>query len=399
MSQLYSDKVLIVDDDTNLLAAIRRQFRGTFNITTAEGGREGLNILKEDNSFSVVISDMKMPEMNGIQFLTIAGQLAPDTVRVMLTGNADLQTAMHAVNEGNIFRFLIKPCHKDTMEWAIEAAIKQHRLIVSERELLEKTLKSSVQVLTDILAMVNPAAFSHTSRIRNYVRQIAERLGLENIWQLELAAMLSQIGCITVPADTLAKFEAGAELTPSEKNMICEHPQIGKKLLEQIPRLEKVAAIIAAQQNPYDCVENDEKNLPDDLIVLGGQILRTAIDFDLMIFRGNDAFQAIGKLNKRADGYHPAILKTLQSINVIDLTVKAKTVDIHELNEKMVIAEDIHVRNGMLVVAEGQHVNSSIKTLLKNYLERKEIAPQIRVWLPDESIEKQEVVWELSENI
>lgn len=112
------------------------------------------------------------------------------------------------------------------------------------------------------------------------------------------------------------------------------------------------------------------------MIVLGGQILRTAIDFDLMIFRGNDAFQAIGKLNKRADGYHPAILKTLQSINVIDLTVKAKTVDIHELNEKMVIAEDIHVRNGMLVVAEGQHVNSSIKTLLKNYLERKEIAPK-----------------------
>ena len=104
-----SNKILIVDDDPNLLAAVQRQLRKLYAIETAIGPEEGLKAISEQGPFAVIVSDYRMPVMDGIQFLSRVRQLAPDSVRMMLTGNADLQTAVDAVNEGSIFRLLTKP--------------------------------------------------------------------------------------------------------------------------------------------------------------------------------------------------------------------------------------------------------------------------------------------------
>ena len=98
MTEQYKEKILLVDDEQNILTGLKRQLRGTFNILTAEGGHKGLEALEEQGPFAVIVSDMRMPEMNGIQFLVKASEVCPDAVRMMLTGNADLETAMHAVN-------------------------------------------------------------------------------------------------------------------------------------------------------------------------------------------------------------------------------------------------------------------------------------------------------------
>ena len=127
MTEQYIEKVLIVDDEKNLLAGLERQLRGTFNIVTAESGQNGLRALQENGPFAVIVSDMRMPGMNGIQFLMKAAELYPDTVRMMLTGNADLETTIHAVNEGNIFQFLTKPCQTAILKWALVDGIKQYR--------------------------------------------------------------------------------------------------------------------------------------------------------------------------------------------------------------------------------------------------------------------------------
>ena len=96
---MIGSKILLVDDEENILAGLKRQLRGTFNIETAVGGHNGLQVLQEKGPFAVIVSDMRMPEMNGIQFLVKSAKLYPDTVLMMLTGNADLETAMHAVNK------------------------------------------------------------------------------------------------------------------------------------------------------------------------------------------------------------------------------------------------------------------------------------------------------------
>jgi DNA-binding NtrC family response regulator len=132
--------VLFVDDEAAVLSGYARTLHHEFQVDTALGGELGLKALAQNGPYAVVISDMRMPGMSGAEFLAGARRAAPETVRMLLTGNADLMTAIEAVNEGNIFRFLTKPCPKDVLVAAIEAGVEQHRLIRMEKDLLEQTL-------------------------------------------------------------------------------------------------------------------------------------------------------------------------------------------------------------------------------------------------------------------
>jgi len=392
MTKQYIEKILIVDDEKNLLAGLERQLRGAFNIVTAESGALGLEVLSEEGPFAVVVSDMQMPEMNGIQFLVKANEICPDAVRMMLTGNADLETAMHAVNEGNIFRFLVKPCQKETMEWALADGIKQYRLVMAEHDLLENTLKGSVQVLTSILELVNPLAFSRTSRIQDYVSQICKRLNVQDIWQYELAAMLSQIGCVAVPSDTLLKVYAGGDLSEEELQMFRDHPQLGKQLLSNIPRLEKVSEMVSGQLTGIQKTTSDSDTLPSDPGLLGAQILRTAIDFDTLISRGKSATQALGEMKSSSNSYHPDILQTLREIQVAQVEMRSKVVNIRDLNDSMILAENIQTQNGALLAAKDQQVSVSVRKLLINYVEQKAIRETVSVLIPSGKIKKTDTI-------
>lgn len=382
MTTQYSNRILIVDDDVNLLAAVTRQLRNKFSISTAVGPTEALCKLETGGPFAVAISDMRMPDMNGIQFLTKVHDRYPDTVRIMLTGHADVDVATHAVNETNIFRFLVKPCHRDTMEWAIEAGIKQYRLVVAERELLENTLKSSVQILVDILSLVNPLAFSRSARLKKYVRQMGKLLNIRKMWQLELATLLSQIGCITLGADTLAKSYAGEELSSDEQKMFLSHPGVGRDLIAKIPRLEAVATIIGNQLKGLDEYNLSDNSFHQDESIVSAQILKIATDFDTLISRGFPRSRAISELKKRENIYHPIILGVLNDIEVIDVDMEIKVVDIQDLNNSMVLAEDIRTLSDILIAAKGQEVSLSMRTMLRSFLERKEIKAEARVFIP-----------------
>ena len=110
-----SEKILFVDDEPDLLAAYQRHLRKAFEIETAEGPERGLEAVTERGPFAVIVSDLRMPNMDGIQFLSLVKKKTPNSVRIMLTGCADLETSIAAVNEGNIFRFLTKPCQPNTL--------------------------------------------------------------------------------------------------------------------------------------------------------------------------------------------------------------------------------------------------------------------------------------------
>jgi len=240
-------KILVVDDEPNVLHSIKRQLRKKFSLDTATSGPEALKMLKESGPYAVIIADMRMPGMNGIELLAKVKEEFPDTVRMMLTGNADQETAIRAVNEGNIFRFMNKPCPVELLEKNIEAALEQYRLIIAERQLLEQTLSGSIKVLAEILSQVNPAAFSRAFRIRNLVDQLVKAEGLPNAWEFSIAALLSQLGCVSLPSDLVEKVYAGASLSKEEEEMFKNHPLVGAQLLKNIPRLERVAAMIALQ--------------------------------------------------------------------------------------------------------------------------------------------------------
>ena len=172
-----TDRILYVDDEANALAAFQRQLRKDFRISTALGGEQALRIVDQHGPFAVVVCDMQMPEMNGVDLLAEVHRRSPETVRVMLTGNADQKTAIAAVNEGRIFRFLTKPCERNTLVKTLNAAIEQYRLVTAERQLLEETLNGATKLVTDVLSTIAPELFGHAVALRGPAGAIARALG------------------------------------------------------------------------------------------------------------------------------------------------------------------------------------------------------------------------------
>jgi len=379
------DKVLFVDDESSILQGIRRNLRKIFEVHLALGGEEGLAVLENEGPFAVVVSDMRMPEMDGIHFLSTVKEQCPDTVRVMLTGQGDMSTAIAAVNEGNIFRFLTKPCPPETLVQAVRAGIRQYQLIRAEKELLENTLKGSVAVLIDILSLTNPSAFSRAMRIKHYVVQVVESMQLDNCWQYEIAAMLSQIGCVTVPSETMEKFLTGDELSDSEQEMIHGHPEIARDLLSNIPRLEIVAGMIAHQNKNYDQYEATSA-VQENPVNLGGQILKATIDFDALLSIGASPGKAVAQLEMKKGLYNQAVLAILEAVETPTFKKTIKLLKVSELRNGMALAEDIRGKNNMLIVAKGQEVNHALSRRLQNFASQRSIDNTVRVYVMEQKI-------------
>jgi CheY-like chemotaxis protein len=228
--------ILCVDDEPRVLEGLVLNLRRQYRVSTATNGLKGLEIIDGDDPPAVVVSDMRMPEMDGAAFLSRVKDRSPDTVRILLTGQADLDSAIAAVNHGQVFRFLTKPCSPQSFLAAIQAASDQHRLITAERELLEKTLRGSIKALTEILSLSNPLAFGRAMRLKKHAADLVAGLGVPLSWQVEVAVMLSQIGCVTLPAATNEKLYYGRPLNSDETELTQRVPALSLQLLESIPR-------------------------------------------------------------------------------------------------------------------------------------------------------------------
>ena len=360
-----TEKVLFVDDEENILHSIKRELRKRYEVHTASSGAEALNILKNNGPFPVIVSDMRMPMMDGIQLLAAVKDQYPDTIRLMLTGNADQETAIDAVNKGQIFRFLNKPCPTSTLVMAIALALRQYRLVNAEKDLLDKTLMGSISVLSEVLSLANPIAFSSGLRVKAVVSEIARKLELPNLWQFEIAALMSKIGCITLPPDTLNKLYARQKLDTEEEAMYKDHPLIGSKLLEKIPRLEMVAAIIAHQLWTYEALE--ETADIEDEVLIGAQILKISTDFDSLLHQGWKRAEALRQLESQPAQYDSKLVKILTGIKLAPENEKIMTIGVRDLSVGMIAEQNIMASNGVLIAPKGQEVTWSLLKGLKNF--------------------------------
>lgn len=359
------DRVLLVDDDQAVLDALCRQHRKLYSFATACGAEAGLAAVASDGPFAVVVTDFQMPGMNGTQFLAKARELDPSMVRVMLTGQADMQTAIDAVNRGQIFRFLTKPCDPDVFRSGLDGALEQFHLRNAERLLLEKTVKGSIEVLVDILALASPGAFGRATRIRDYVRHVAETLRLEDSWQYETAALLSQIGCIAIPNDVIQRLESGKSLTAEQAAMMEGHPKLASELLRKIPRLQTVANIVRYQRSPRSQALQEG----GETVALGSCMLSAALDFEELISLGASRKQALEALRQEPRKYHPRVVEALATAGAHPAQDSVRLVPISQLLVGMVLEEDVRNVEGNLIVASGHQVTLGSLQRLRNYAE------------------------------
>ena len=362
------ERVLFVDDEPNVLDGIRRQLRNRVDIETATSAAAGLEIIRQQGPFAVVVSDMRMPEMDGARFLAKVNEIAPQTVRMVLSGQADLESTIAAVNEGRVFRFLLKPCNSETLFGVIKNGIDQYRLIHAEKHLLENTLTATVKVLVNVLGLINPVAQRRAAHIQRYAEHAAGAVKLlpGGLWQYQLAAMISQLGCITLPPETLARAFGGKPLNDEERRLYESHPEIASKLLGTIPRLEAVAGMVAGQMR----VPSPEVTSGDvsgwDPEKIGAAILWAAVQFDRHISLGRIPEQAAQLVNQAAPALPAVITQAMVKALADDCgLVMTREVKIRDLEIGMMIDVDVMSGRGIRLVPRGTEVTSTVLERLK----------------------------------
>ena len=355
--------MLCVDDEPFVLDGLRDNLRRSFDVETAESGAAGLELLKRDpKGYEIVISDMRMPVMSGSVFLAEARRIAPETVRILLTGYADTKAAVRAVNDGQIFRFLTKPCDVDELLRACAAALMHRRVVATERQLLEQTLRGSIQALIDVLGLTNPAVFGQANRVKQLAGRLARKLGIEDAWEIEVAAMLANVGAVTLPAETAERLRGGEPLTDEEQAMVDRLPEVTQGILGNIPRLEGVMQIIGSYGRRADTAET-EGPLP-----VGARILRVAVDAERFTARGGDHGKALEAMIASRGVYDHETLKALAAIIAeARRGGRMRQLRLPQLEVGMILAADMVTTAGQMLVPRGFTVTPGLIERLRNF--------------------------------
>lgn len=376
-------KILLVDDEKNILDAYRRNLQEDFDLTTAISGTEAIEIIKSGKQFTVIVTDYKMPKINGVQLLDQVRILSPETVQIMLTGHADMNAVIDLLNKGTIFRFLTKPCSPEDLIKNIKDGIRQYELVTAERDLLGKTLGGSIRVLTDLLALAKPQAFYRAQRIRSLVKKLASVINNEDYWQIEISAMLSQVGCVTIPDDILKKAYGGRMLTEYEMVMFQNHPLIAAEMIQNIPRMERIAEIIKYQEKNYNGNGIPTDEISGNTIPTGARILKIILDFDKLINAGKEPESALSIMKKQDDIYDKELLQKINDALLQNATKSRKFINqellIKQLTEDMYLAEDIVSAEGVILGSVNQKITRALIITFKNYEINKQIKEPIKV--------------------
>ncbi len=356
-----NDKVLFVDDDFGALAGYQRALRRLVDVDTALGGEPGLEAIASRGPFAVIVADQNMPGMDGIGFLAKARDLAPDSVRMMLTGDSNPRLAVDAINQGNVFRFYQKPCPPETLIQAIEAGVRQHRLVTAERDLLDKTLKGVVHLLTDILALMDAEAFVRVEAWKGDIRTLCRELRVGNPWEVEIAAMLAPIGELILPPEVALKVRRGCALDEVERDMVMRSPETGSQLLGAVPRLDGVARIVLYRDKRFDGSGFPPDSVAGAAIPLGARILRLVADLAVERARGADGDQAIAALAGRPGQYDPAVLAAAAICFGSQRAGRTlRSVLYRELRPGMILRSDLVTADGTMLLSSGRELTPAL---------------------------------------
>jgi response regulator RpfG family c-di-GMP phosphodiesterase len=357
--------ILFVDDDANILEAYQRSLRRKFDINVALGGEVALDMMALNDTYPVIISDLSMPGMSGIEFLNRAKEISPESILMVLTGNAQVDIAVEALNTGCIYKFLLKPCLPDALAESVQAGLDRYKISMAEKDVLEKTLQGSVRMLMEVMALFNPELFGRAQSLRARMRTLAEKLKLRDMWQLELVALLSQIGVVAMPQNVLRKIQSCAPLTEEEKRDAERIPEISSNLIVKIPRLEPVAEAIKYVGKNYTGTEKLVDPVIGEKIPIGSRMLRILLDLASLESNHVAITSAFIMLKRNEGAYDPRILEVAQSC--FDPRYKyakpvqtGRPISVKELRCGQVLTSDVLAKSGMVLISTGQVITEKL---------------------------------------
>jgi response regulator RpfG family c-di-GMP phosphodiesterase len=364
MSVQKRPRVLCVDDEARVVEGLVLHLRKDYEVHTALSGDEAVKALKQMGGAAVVISDMRMPGMDGAALLHHVMTFYPATTRILLTGEPGRDAAMNAINKAHIFRFLAKPCPPEQLKTAVEDGVMQYRLVNAERSILKETLIGCIKALVDVLAVANPMAFGRANRVKRLAMDLAESLECTDYWQLEAAAMLAQIGYLSLPSKLVEKLYYGEQLSAEEKTLADGVPAVTMALLENIPRLDPVIQIIAA----LSWTDEQVARLGDGTIGLAARILGLVQEYDALITQGYSVDVAIQTLRRGAPRYTEELIERFgKHLGAGSGKHEARVIALKTVQPGMVIMQDVRTHQGTLLVPRGFEVTNLFLERSRNF--------------------------------
>ncbi len=377
--------ILLVDDEINVLNGFRRTLGSQYKIIFAQGAAEALSELCQCSDIAVIVTDMRMPGIDGITFIKQARQVAPQAIYMMLTGNADLDTAADAVNQGQVFRFLNKPCPPDVLQPALDAALRQHQLVTAEQELLRKTLTGSVRLLTEMLGLARPGLAEHNGRVRRTVRQLVQNLGLPDLWAHEVAALLSQIGRFTLPTD-LAGADPKTLEDPKDLQLLRSHPRRAAQMLRHIPRLELPGQIIEHQLDATEPPIPPDEARDEHALRWGACVLRVALAFDNVYGKAENEMQARKTVVELLGHACPVVTHALMDMPTTECENSAaplRVLNADQLRPGMFTAAPILLCDARPLLGRGRELSEPLIAQLRAHVDRGLLAEPLDVLVPE----------------
>lgn len=350
-------RVLFVDDEQRLLEGIAILLRKDYDVEIAASGPDALKKLAELSNVAVVVSDFRMPQMDGATFLHEVMLKAPTATRILLTGEAGIAGAKDAVNKGQIFRFLSKPCPTEELKHALEAGVAQHRLVNAERSVMQETLIECITALMEVLAIMNPVAFGRAQRIKALVKDLATQLESGEFWQLEAAALLSQLGYFAESPELAEKIYYGRALSSAEQTRAAAVPGNAQRLLEHIPRLEPVIQILAALSWPDESLARAGERM----VGLGARILGVALEYDALFTKGVSKAEIFQNLRARESRFGARVLEGLTaSVGAAAEPETEIEIPLRDAKPGMRLRDEIRTSVGALLVPVGFEISERL---------------------------------------
>jgi len=307
--------ILVVDDTPENIDLLQEILAPTYLVRAATSGLRALEIACGAAPPDLILLDIMMPGMDGYQVLQRLrkDEIAKHIPVLFVTTLTEMESEERGFELG-CQDYLAKPVNAVLVRARVKTHLEQYRLLRTERELLEKTLKGALAMALEMLSLLDPVSFEVARRMGELAERLARKLKMESPWELDLAAVLSQIGAVTIPEPVLAKVRAGTVLTTAERDMFSRIPEIGYNLIRNIPRMEQVAELVYYSQKNYNGTGFPPDAVAGDDIPLGARILRVAFDFLVQVPLTGSPARAVNEMLTRASWYDQTVLLALKEV-------------------------------------------------------------------------------------
>jgi len=378
-SAIKKASILVVDDTPENLYVLSDMLKSEkYEVRPVTSGALALSAAK-NNPPDIILLDIRMSEIDGYEVCKIlkADEKLKEIPIIFISALSETLDKVKAFSIGGA-DYITKPFQFEE----VNARIKTHlELMHSKRELqllLSDTLTGSVKVMVDILTAVSPKAFNQSVRHRRYVKKILLALGVSETWAIEIAAMLSTLGCISVPSHILEKKFRPDLLNESELKILRSYPQLGAQLISKIPRLEIVSEIIKHQLEPP--MPSSEKEFLSDKVILGAQLLKFLNDYDGYVVSNANPVEAIKKMEKARYKYPVQLIAALKKILEMDFsTFIIKEVEISALAVGMTLNEDIVTLDGIKLLAAQTEISSDLLNIISSFSHNYQLKQRVKV--------------------